>query len=71
MTSEIAASIAVASTLHLVNQSCQRRKVDEERLRLARGTHQLLHLVYGNAARQLGSRRRHERTRRRMAFCVR
>jgi hypothetical protein len=32
----------------------QRRKIDEERLRLARGTHQLLHLVYGSAARQLG-----------------
>jgi hypothetical protein len=71
VTSEIAASIAVVGTLHLVNQSCKRRKIDEERLRLARGTHQLLRLVYGNAARQLASQRRHERTRRRMASCVR
>ena len=53
MTSEIAASIAAASTLHLVSQSRERRKIDEERLRLAPGTHRL-HLVYGNAARQLG-----------------
>jgi hypothetical protein len=36
------------------NQSRMCRKIDEARLRLARGTHQLLHLVYGNAARQLG-----------------
>jgi len=28
--------------------------MDEERLRLARETHQLLHQVYGDAARQLG-----------------
>jgi hypothetical protein len=36
---EIAASIAVGSTLRLVNQSRKRRTIDEERLRPARGTH--------------------------------
>jgi hypothetical protein len=54
VTSDIAASIAAGGTLHLVNQSRRRRKLDEERLRLARETHELLHQVYGNAARQLG-----------------
>ncbi|HYA53787.1 MAG TPA: hypothetical protein VEG33_21765 [Streptosporangiaceae bacterium] len=54
VTSDIAASIAAGGTLHLVNQSRKRRKLDEERLRLARETHQLLHQVYGDAARQLG-----------------
>ena len=54
VTSDIAASIAAGGTLHLVNQGRKRRAVDEERLRLARETHQLLHMVYGDAARQLG-----------------
>ena len=54
VTSDIAASIAAGGTLHLVNQGRRRRKVDEERLRLARETHELLHQVYGTAARQLG-----------------
>jgi hypothetical protein len=54
VTSDIAASIAAGGTLHLVNQSRRRRKIDDERLRLARETHELLHQVYGNAARQLG-----------------
>jgi hypothetical protein len=54
VTSDIAASIAAGGTLHLVNQSRRRRKLDEERLRLARETHELLHQVYGDAARQLG-----------------
>ena len=54
VTSDIAASIAAGGTLHLVNQSRRRRKIDDERLRLARETHELLHLVYGDAARQLG-----------------
>jgi hypothetical protein len=54
VTSDIAASIAAGGTLHLVNQGRKRRQVDEERLRLARETHQLLHHVYGDAARQLG-----------------
>ena len=54
VTSDIAASIAAGGTLHLVNQGRKRRRIDEERLRLARETHQLLHTVYGDAARQLG-----------------
>jgi hypothetical protein len=54
VTSDIAASIAAGGTLHLVSQSRRRRRVDEERLRLARETHELLHQVYGDAARQLG-----------------
>jgi hypothetical protein len=54
VTSDIAASIAAGGTLHLVNQGRKRRKIDEERLRLARETHELLHQVYGDAARQLG-----------------
>jgi hypothetical protein len=54
VTSDIAASIAAGGTLHLVNQGRKRRNMDDERLRLARETHELLHQVYGNAARQLG-----------------
>jgi hypothetical protein len=54
VTSDIAASIAAGGTLHLVSQSRKRRRIDDERLRLARETHQLLHMVYGDAARQLG-----------------
>jgi hypothetical protein len=54
VTSDIAASIAAGGTLHLVQQGRRRNKIDDERLRLARETHELLHLVYGDAARQLG-----------------
>jgi hypothetical protein len=53
VTSDIAASIAAGGTLHLVNQGRKRRRVEDERLRLARETHQLLHEVYGDVARQL------------------
>jgi hypothetical protein len=54
VTSDIGACIAAGGTLHLVNQGRKRRKIDEERLMLARQTHHLLHYVYGDAARQLG-----------------
>src|SRR5258708_7060534 len=54
VTSDIAASIAAGGTLHLVHQNRKRRKIDEERLQLERETHQLLHHVYSDAARQLG-----------------
>ena len=54
VTSDIGACIAAGGTLHLVAQSRKRRKVEEERLRLAQETHRLLHYVYGDAARQLG-----------------
>ena len=54
VTSDIGACIAAGGTLHLVAQGRKRRKVDEERLRLTRETHRLLHYVYSDAARELG-----------------
>jgi hypothetical protein len=54
VTSDIGACIAAGGTLHLVNQNRKSRKIEEERLMLARQTHGLLHYVYGDAARQLG-----------------
>lgn len=54
VTSDIGACIAAGGTLHLVNQNRKRRKVEEERLRLAQETHRLLHHVYRDAAEELG-----------------
>jgi hypothetical protein len=54
VTSDIGACIAAGGTLHLVAQSRKRRKIEEERLRLARETHRLLHYVCGDAAQELG-----------------
>jgi hypothetical protein len=54
VTSDIGACIAAGGTLHLVAQNRKRRKIDEERLRLAKETHRLLHYVYGDAAKELG-----------------
>ena len=54
VTSDIGACIAAGGTLHLVAQGRKRRRVEDERLRLARETHRLLHYVYGDAARELG-----------------
>jgi hypothetical protein len=54
VTSDIGACIAAGGTLHLIQQGRRRRKVEEERLRLAQQTHRLLHHVYGDAAVQLG-----------------
>ena len=54
VTSDIGACIAAGGTLHLVGQDRKRRKIEEERLRLARETHRILHYVYGDAAAQLG-----------------
>jgi hypothetical protein len=54
VTSDIGACIAAGGTLHLVAQSRKRRKIEEERLRLAQETHRLLHYVCGDAARELG-----------------
>jgi hypothetical protein len=62
VTSDIGACIAAGGTLHLVNQSRKRRKIDEERLLLARETHRLLHHVYADAARELGHPGQHEST---------
>ena len=54
VTSDIGACIAAGGTLHLVNANRRRRRVEEERLMLARQTHRLLHYVYSEAARELG-----------------
>lgn len=54
VTSDIGACIAAGGTLHLISQGRKRRKMEEERLRLARETHRLLHHVYSGAARDLG-----------------
>lgn len=54
VTSDIGACIAAGGTLHLVNQSRKRRRIEEQRLRLAQETHRLLHYVYRDAAEQLG-----------------
>jgi hypothetical protein len=54
VTSDIGACIAAGGTLHLVSQGRQRRRIEEQRLRLAQQTHRLLHHVYADAARQLG-----------------
>jgi hypothetical protein len=54
VTSDIGACIAAGGTLHLISQSRKRRRLDEERLRLAKESHRLLHYVYADAARQLG-----------------
>ena len=54
VTSDIGACIAAGGTLTLVGQSRRRRRIEEERLRLAQETHRLLHYVCGDAARQLG-----------------
>jgi hypothetical protein len=54
VTSDIGACIAAGGTLHLVNQARKRRRIEEERLRLAQETHRLLHYVYRDAAAELG-----------------
>ncbi len=54
VTSDIGACIAAGGTLTLVGQSRRRRRIEEERLRLARETHRLLHYIHDDVARQLG-----------------
>lgn len=53
VTSDIGACIAAGGTLHLVNQSRKRRKAEDERLRLMREIHALLHHVHADAAATL------------------
>ncbi len=53
VTSDIGACITAGGTLHLVNQARKRRRIEEERLRLAQETHRLLHYVYRDAAAEL------------------
>jgi hypothetical protein len=54
VTSDIGACIAAGGTLHLISQGRKRRRIEEERLTLARQTHRLLHHVYDDVAKQLG-----------------
>jgi hypothetical protein len=54
VTSDIGACIAAGGTLPIIRQGRRRRQQDEERLRLARETHRLLHHVHAAAATQLG-----------------
>ena len=54
VTSDIGACIAAGGTLHLISQNRKRRRVEDERLRLAQETHRLLHYVCHDAALELG-----------------
>ena len=54
VTSDIGACIAAGGTLHLISQGRRRRQLDEERLRLLREVHNLLHHVHASAAAELG-----------------
>ncbi len=50
VTSDIGACIAAGGTLHLVRREKKRSALEDERLRLARETHALLHRVHAGAA---------------------
>ncbi len=54
VTSDIGACIAAGGTLHLVNQSRKRQKLDAQRQRMLTEVHTLLHHVHADAAAQLG-----------------
>lgn len=54
VTSDIGACIAAGGTLHLISQGRKRMRLDEERLRLLREVHGLLHHVHSAAAAELG-----------------
>jgi hypothetical protein len=54
VTSDIGACIAAGATLHLISQGRRRQRIDEERLRLLREVHSLLHHVHSAAAAELG-----------------
>jgi len=56
VTSDVGACIAAGGTLHIVRQNRKRMRLEEERLRLARETHRLLHYVHADAAKTLGQR---------------
>lgn len=49
VTSDMGACIAAGGTLHLVRQQRKRHALEDERLRLARETHALLHRVHAAA----------------------
>jgi hypothetical protein len=54
VTSDLGACIAAGGTLHVIRQNRKRHRMEEERLRLARETHRLLHVVHADVARELG-----------------
>jgi hypothetical protein len=54
VTSDIGACIAAGGTLHLISQGRKRQRIEEERLRLLREVHSLLHHVHASAAAELG-----------------
>lgn len=54
VTSDIGACIAAGGTLHLIRQAHKRHRVEDERLRLTRDMHRLLHTVHTDAAARLG-----------------
>jgi hypothetical protein len=54
VTSDIGACIAAGGTLHLIRQSHKRHRLEEERTRLTREMHALLHHVHAEAASELG-----------------
>lgn len=56
VTSDIGACIAAGGTLHLISQGRKRQRVEEERLRLLREVHGLLHHVHSAAAAELRHR---------------
>lgn len=58
-TSDICACIAAGGTLHLVRQGAKRHRLEDERLRLVRETHALLHHVHASAAAELGHKTPH------------
>lgn len=54
VTSDIGACIAAGGTLHLISQGRKRQRLDDERMRLLRELHSLLHHVHASAAAELG-----------------
>jgi hypothetical protein len=54
VTSDIGACIAAGGTLHLIAQGRKRQRLDEERVRLLREVHHLLHHVHSDVAAELG-----------------
>jgi hypothetical protein len=54
VTSDLGACIAAGGTLHVIRQNRSRHRMEEERLRLARETHRLLHVVHAETAKELG-----------------
>lgn len=54
VTSDIGACIAAGGTLHLVRNAKKRSLMEQERLRLTKEIHRLLHVVHAETAKALG-----------------